>query len=114
MIIVATRRDDKQARYFLQGNPGVQHLFTMPEVALAGWLHYLAFDLWVGLWIARHADALGISRWLQAPVLFATFMFGPIGLLLYAPLARRNSLLERWISAVAAPDLNTSPGGRHP
>jgi Domain of unknown function (DUF4281) len=61
----------------------VQRLFTVPEVALAGWIHYLAFDLFIGLWIAGRYDALGISRWLQAPVLVVTFMFGPLGLLLY-------------------------------
>jgi Domain of unknown function (DUF4281) len=61
----------------------VQRLFEAPEVALAGWIHYLAFDLFVGLWMAQRADAMGLSRWLQAPVLVVTFMFGPIGLLLF-------------------------------
>ncbi|MEJ7686564.1 MAG: ABA4-like family protein [Variovorax sp.] len=62
----------------------VQQLFTLREVALAGWVHYLAFDLFVGLWIARRADRMGLSRWLQAPVLATTFMFGPIGLLMFS------------------------------
>ncbi len=61
----------------------VQRLFEVPEVALAGWIHYLAFDLFVGLWIAQRADAMGLSRWLQAPMLVVTFMFGPIGLMLF-------------------------------
>jgi Domain of unknown function (DUF4281) len=61
----------------------VQRFFTSPAVALAGWVHYLAFDLFVGLWIARRADRLALSRWLQAPLLATTFMFGPIGLLLF-------------------------------
>lgn len=62
--------------------PAVQQLFTFPPVALAGWLHYLAFDLCIGCWVASRCDALGLSRWLQAPLLVTTFMFGPIGLLL--------------------------------
>jgi hypothetical protein len=62
----------------------VMRLFTVPEVALAGWVHYLAFDLAVGLWIAQRADAEGVSRWLQAPVLGVTFLFGPLGLLMGA------------------------------
>ncbi len=62
--------------------PAVQRLFTSPPVALAGWVHYLAFDLCVGWWIACRCDAVGLSRWLQAPLLATTFMFGPIGLLL--------------------------------
>jgi Domain of unknown function (DUF4281) len=61
----------------------VQRLFEVPEVALAGWIHYLAFDLFVGLWIAQRADSMRLSRWLQAPVLVVTFMFGPIGLMLF-------------------------------
>ena len=78
----------------------MQRLFAVPEVALAGWIHYLAFDLFVGLWIAQRADAMGLSRWLQAPVLVVTFMFGPIGLMLFGLAAaarqgwRRPSLVE--------------------
>ena len=48
-----------------------------------GWTHYLAFDLFIGIWIARDADAKGFARWIQAPILFATFMAGPVGLLVW-------------------------------
>jgi hypothetical protein len=69
----------------------VMRLFTVPEVALAGWVHYLAFDLAVGLWIAHRADRQAVSRWLQAPVLAVTFLFGPLGLLMaLAVLAARR------------------------
>lgn len=61
----------------------VQTLFADRHVALAGWVHYLAFDLFVGLWIAARSDELRISRLVQAPVLVATFMFGPLGFLLF-------------------------------
>lgn len=67
--------------------PAVQRLFESPPVALAGWIHYLAFDLFVGLWIAKRSDEAGLSRWLQAPVLLVTFMFGPLGLLLCVGIA---------------------------
>jgi hypothetical protein len=87
--------------YFFQVEGGgfdsiaaVRTLFASDPVLLAGWLHYLAFDLFVGLWIAARADALSLSRLLQAPILAATFMFGPLGLLLFhAVLAVR--LLDR-------------------
>lgn len=58
----------------------VRTLFARDEVLLAGWVHYLAFDLFIGGWIAVQADALRISRLLQAPILIATFLFGPVGL----------------------------------
>ena len=59
-------------------------LFQMPEALLAGWVHYLAFDLMTGLWISADAEKRGINRWFTLPFLFLTFMLGPIGLLTYS------------------------------
>ena len=61
----------------------VQALFTMPEIALAGWLHFLAFDLLVGAWEARTARREGIAYFLVLPCLGLTFLFGPAGFLLF-------------------------------
>ncbi len=58
-------------------------LFSAPEALLAGWIHYLAFDLFTGAWEARDAASLGISRFLVAPCLVLTFLFGPVGLACY-------------------------------
>jgi hypothetical protein len=73
---------------------GVRSIFGSDAGVTIGWTHYLAFDLFVGLWIARDGDAKGVSRFIQAPVLFATFMAGPLGLgiwlLLREPAARRQ------------------------
>jgi hypothetical protein len=62
----------------------VEELFKVRELLLAGWLHYLAFDLFVGGWIAESAARLRIPFWLLVPILALTFMFGPAGLLAYA------------------------------
>jgi hypothetical protein len=61
----------------------VAQLFANPWVLLAGWTHYLAFDLFVGSWEVRDARVHGVPHWLVLPCLFLTFMFGPAGLLLY-------------------------------
>ncbi len=61
----------------------VRALFSSDPVLLAGWFHYLAFDLLIGAWIADEADRHGVSRFIQAPILVATFMFGPLGWLLF-------------------------------
>lgn len=61
----------------------VQALFSSPGGLTIGWIHYLAFDLFVGIWIARDADAKNFSRFLQFPVLVLTFLAGPLGLLLW-------------------------------
>jgi hypothetical protein len=61
--------------------PGIRALFMTDGGIVVGWTHYLAFDLFTGLWIARDADHKGYARWVQLPFLFATFMAGPIGLL---------------------------------
>jgi Domain of unknown function (DUF4281) len=66
--------------------PEVQALFTHPHIALAGWLHYLAFDLFLGAWEVRTARAEGIPHWLVIPCLILTFLFGPAGLLAFAVL----------------------------
>lgn len=62
---------------------GVARLFQNPYNLLAGWIHYLAFDLFVGSWEVRDAQREGVHHLLVAPCLFLTFFFGPIGLLLY-------------------------------
>jgi hypothetical protein len=64
--------------------PEVQALFTSPHIALAGWLHYLAFDLFLGAWEARTAQAERFSHWLLLPCLVLTFLFGPAGFLTFA------------------------------
>lgn len=60
---------------------GLRALFAADGAIVLGWTHYLAFDLFVGSWIARDADNKGLARIWQLPFLFATFMAGPIGLL---------------------------------
>lgn len=62
---------------------GVLKLFSQPLVALVGWLHYLAFDLFIGSWEVRNARRLGIPHLLVIPCLLFTLMLGPVGLLLY-------------------------------
>jgi hypothetical protein len=62
----------------------VELLFRTREMLLAGWLHYLAFDLFVGAWIARTARAEGVSFILVAPCLVLTFLFGPVGFLIFS------------------------------
>ena len=57
----------------------VAALFRSPWMLLAGWVHYLAFDLLVGAWVARDAATRGLPRWLLVPVLPLVFLFGPAG-----------------------------------
>ncbi|MEO9469961.1 ABA4-like family protein [Parasphingorhabdus sp.] len=62
---------------------GVQQALGNEGGATIGWIHYLAFDLFVGMWVANNADKYGFARWLQVPVLFFVLMLGPFGLTLY-------------------------------
>lgn len=61
----------------------VSQLFDNPWMLLAGWIHYLAFDLFVGSWIVRDARRRGIAHGWVLPLLLLTFLFGPAGLLGY-------------------------------
>jgi hypothetical protein len=70
---------------------GVMQLFANPWLLLAGWLHYLAFDLLIGSWETRDSVERGVPRWLLVPCLFLTLMFGPAGWLAY-----RLVRMRRW------------------
>lgn len=61
----------------------VATLFARPGLLLAGWVHYLAFDLFIGSWEGRDAARRGIPHVLVIPCLILTFMLGPIGLVAY-------------------------------
>lgn len=86
--------------YFGQAEGGfdtlanVMTLFSRPEVVLAGWIHYLAFDLFVGAWETRTARAEGIPFLLVVPCLALTFLFGPAGLLAFSTLRASRSMMR--------------------
>jgi hypothetical protein len=61
----------------------VRTLFSNDNLLLAGWVHYLAFDLLIGFSIIKSAQDKAVSHWLVIPCLVLTFMFGPCGYLLY-------------------------------
>ena len=69
----------------------VAELFRSPELLLAGWIHYLAFDLFVGAWIVGKARENGIAFWAVIPCLVLTFLFGPAGFLLFSAISAAKS-----------------------
>jgi hypothetical protein len=77
---------------------GLRALFRSDGGLVVGWTHYLALDLFTGLWLARDGDSKRIGRLVQTPVLLATFVAGPLGLLAWLavrePAARRLSKQE--------------------
>ena len=84
IAIVATTFGSSEGSFSTLG--GVATLFANPWLLLAGWLHYLAFDLLIGTWEARDARERHIPHILLVPCLFMTLMFGPAGWLLYMTL----------------------------
>ena len=62
---------------------GVMIGFSAPHIVVAGWIHYLIFDLFVGAWETRDAHRRDIPHLLVVPCLIVTMMIGPVGLLLY-------------------------------
>lgn len=77
----------------------VKQLFDDPWMLLAGWIHYLTFDLLVGCWIVRDARSRRIAHLALLPLLLLTFLFGPAGWLSYLGLR-------------AAMQKGPSPGGQ--
>ena len=62
---------------------GIAALLGTPGGAAAGWVHFLAFDLFVGRWAYLDSRERQISAWLVSPTLFFILMTGPLGLVLY-------------------------------
>ena len=87
VYLVFFGRKHDEPEHKVRGNfftfKGIVNLFKTPRVVLAGWIHYLAFDLMVGVYIVTDATQYNISHWLLLPCLFMTLMFGPAGLLMY-------------------------------
>ena len=69
----------------------IGRFFDKPVMLLVGWIHYLVLDLWVGSWEAEHAEKANVPYALLLVCLFATFMIGPLGLLLYLGVAASRS-----------------------
>jgi hypothetical protein len=61
----------------------VRELFSNDWLLLAGWVHYLAFDLFVGSWQVQDARKYRIPHLALIPSLILTFLFGPAGFLIY-------------------------------
>jgi len=80
----------------------VQRLLAVPGLLAAGWLHYLAFDLFVGAWISERAAALGLPHALVLPLLALTFLFGPAGLLGWAAVRAVHALWQRRAAVATA------------
>ncbi len=80
---------------------GVMKLFAAPGGATLGWIHYLAFDLFTGMWIARDADGKGFSRIVQFPFLLLTLLAGPVGLFLWLIVRERRARAQTKAQAKA-------------
>lgn len=85
LIVLGRRHDDpaQPVRGHFFSLKGVIQLFRSPRVVLAGWVHYLAFDLMVGLYIVQDAARHGLPHLWLLPLLLLTLMLGPMGLLAY-------------------------------
>lgn len=70
---------------------GIRELFATDGGIVLGWTHYLAFDLFVGIWIASDADNKNFSRAVLTPILVFTFLVGPVGLLFWLAVRERRA-----------------------
>ena len=62
---------------------GITALFSQPPNVMLGWTHYLAFDLFIGSWITEDAVHEEFTHWAVIPILIATLVIGPVGLLIW-------------------------------
>lgn len=101
---------------FILGSPGegggfgsleaVMIAFTSKQAVMAGWIHYLVFDLFIGAWQVRDARRRAITHWKIIPCLILTLMLGPVGLGLY--LLLRAVTVRQWSLDEASPGSSRS------
>jgi hypothetical protein len=85
-VLLILQRSDLAALITTPEPPTLTRLaevLSRQEWALLAWIHFLAFDLFVGRWEYRDSRERQISAWMMGPVLFLTLLFGPLGLLVY-------------------------------
>jgi hypothetical protein len=88
-IVIATLYAGLIGTFWTRGEGGfgsladVALLFEHPGLLLAGWVHYLAFDLLVGVWERDEARRIGLPQWALVPCLVLTFLLGPLGWLVF-------------------------------
>ena len=87
VIVLALHFGEAEGGFNTLGD--VMKLFTNKWAMLGGWIHYLAFDLFVGAWIVNEGQRDSLAWWRVLPALPFTFMFGPAGLLLFSVLRGR-------------------------
>jgi hypothetical protein len=92
-VLVASGITDLDPRAF-SSLEGIKLLFANDTALVAGWIHYLAFDLFVGTYIVQKGIETQMPRWLFTLCLPFTFMFGPLGLLIFSAIqyARRKNV----------------------
>ena len=79
----------------------IAQLFESRSALLAGWIHFIAFDLFLGGWQLRDAQRLGIHHLWVVPCLLATLYIGPVGLALYVVVRRLTAGTWKAAEAIA-------------
>ncbi|MBL8797691.1 MAG: DUF4281 domain-containing protein [Planctomycetia bacterium] len=75
--------------------PTVALILGEPEGALLGWLHFLALDFVAGRWIYLDSLDRQLPTLTVTPILWATLLLAPLGVLLYVLLRSCVALPEQ-------------------
>lgn len=79
----------------------VVEMFSEREVILVAWLHFLAFDLFVGRWTWQRMVATNQPLYISTPVLILSMMVAPLGALIGLVVTRQLGDGEEATPAVA-------------
>ncbi len=75
---------------------GLRAAFEQDAALLLAWVHYLCFDMAVGMWAYREGRRLGMSWWVVGPCLAGTLMFGPAGFVAFVAARRLMTGVSAW------------------
>ena len=68
---------------------GISKIYGTRALLLAGWVHFLVFDLIVAVWMKKNSVRHGIKHGWVIPSLIFTCMLAPLGFLIY--------IITRWL-----------------
>ncbi len=95
VVLLATHRGDVPQGGGLGSIDEMQLFFSVDGLMVVGWIHFMAWDLFAGTWEVEDSQKHGIAHLAVLPALAATFMLGPVGLLVYLLLRETSRLIRR-------------------
>jgi hypothetical protein len=73
---------------------GVTKVFSDSTAVLAGWAHFIVFDLFTARFFLQDSARIGIPHLVVVPCILGCMFFGPVGLLTYVVVKKIHAMIR--------------------